>query len=263
MADHVVDTLDTRFQGVQALATCAVGDRVFVFAGGGDDGLTMMTMTPDGRLVMCGQQLQLPGLALHNISSMTAHLINGKIELFVAGEDAGITRLQVDPGSLSPVASGGPDAATLTGNSGGDMILGGEGAERIVGDAGADILGDGGGADTMFGGAGADTFVLAVDGANDVIGDFQIGIDRIDLSDWGPIHSLAALTITATSNGALVTRGSERLQIISANGLPLLPGSFRLTDFVGLWHPPPLDPNSGAYRYGTVPGRSVAGHDCG
>ena len=165
-----IDTLDTRFQGVQALATCEVGDRVFVFAGGGDDGLTMMTLMPDGRLVMCGQQLQLPGLALHNISAMTAHLVNGKIELFVAGEDTGITRLQVDPGSLSSVTNGGPNAATLTGNSGGDMILGGEGAERIVGDSGADILGDGGGADTMFGGAGADTFVLAADGANDVIG---------------------------------------------------------------------------------------------
>lgn len=36
--DHVVDTLDTRFAGVQSLATAVVGDRVFIIAGGGMTG---------------------------------------------------------------------------------------------------------------------------------------------------------------------------------------------------------------------------------
>ena len=68
----MVDTLDTRFQGTQALATVALEDRVFIVTGGSDGGLAVMTLTPDGRLVPCGQMLYLPGLALDNITAMTA-----------------------------------------------------------------------------------------------------------------------------------------------------------------------------------------------
>lgn len=118
VADHVIDTLDTRFQGVQALATAQVGDRVFVIAGGGDGGLTVMVLTPEGRLLDCGQMLQLPGLALDNITAMAAQVTGGMIELFVTGEGTGITRLQIDPGTLTPIQQGGPEAATLTGTSG-------------------------------------------------------------------------------------------------------------------------------------------------
>ncbi|MBL9075801.1 MAG: hypothetical protein JNJ68_19105 [Tabrizicola sp.] len=242
VADHVIDTLDTRFQGVQALATAQIGDRVFVIAGGGDDGLTVMVLTPEGRLLDCGQMLQLPGLALDNITAMTARAIDGMIELFVTGEGTGITRLQIDPGSLAPIQTGGPDAAELCGTSGADMILGGDGDELVQGGAGSDILGDGAGCDTLFGGAGDDLFVLSADGSYDRIADFQLGIDRIDLSPWGPIHSLAALTITATATGALIAWGDEVLELVTPNGLPLLPGSFRAGDFIGLWHALPAAP---------------------
>ena len=74
VADHVIDTLDTRFQGTQALATCHAGDRVFIITGGRDGGLALMTLMPDGRLVLVGSQLQVPGLALDNITAMTAHV---------------------------------------------------------------------------------------------------------------------------------------------------------------------------------------------
>ncbi|MFZ3581917.1 hypothetical protein ACOI1H_07055 [Loktanella sp. DJP18] len=36
----------------------------------------------------------------------------------------------------------------------------------------------------MAGGAGADIFVLAPDGARDKIMDFEVDVDRIDLSAW-------------------------------------------------------------------------------
>ncbi|MBL9051711.1 MAG: hypothetical protein JNK19_16485, partial [Tabrizicola sp.] len=251
VADHVVDTLDTRFQGVQAVATCTIGDRVYVIAGGGDEGLTLMTMTPEGRLLLVGQQLQLPGLSLDNITAITARAVGGMIEVYVAGEGAGITRLQIDPGNPAPIQTGGMDAATLTGTTGGDMILGGDAAERILGEAGADILSDGGGTDTVFGGAGSDLFVMEGDGAHDVIGDFQLGIDRIDVSAWGRIHSLSALTITATATGALISWGTETLEIVTPNSLPILPGQFQLSDFIGLWHAPPPDPAEGDLIRGT------------
>jgi len=243
--DHVIDTLDTRFAGVQSLATATIGDRVFIVAGGGDDGLNLMTLTPDGRLVLVASALQVPGLALHNIGAMTAQVVDGAIDLFIAGEGFGITRLRLDPGPLAPVQIGGEADDTLTGGSGGDMLSGGEGADLLLGDAGEDVLIDGAGADTMFGGAGRDIFVLTGDGETDVIGDFQIGIDRIDLSDWGRIHSIGALVITATATGAMITYLDETLEIKSANGLAIQPGAFDPDDFLQLWHaslePPEAD----------------------
>ena len=251
VADHVIDTLDTRFQGVQALATAQIGDRVFVIAGGGDDGLTVMTLTPEGRLLACGQMLQAPGLALDNITAMTARVTGGMIELFVTGEGTGITRLQIEPGTLTPIQQGGPEAALLCGTTGADMIFGGDGDEVVQGGSGADILGDGAGCDTLSGGADGDLFVLSADGAYDRIADFQLGIDRIDLSAWGRVQSLAALEITATATGALITWGDEVLELVTPNGLPLLPGSFRSGDFIGLWHAPPAAPELPNTAYGT------------
>ncbi|HOZ31281.1 MAG TPA: calcium-binding protein, partial [Tabrizicola sp.] len=261
VADHVIDTLDTRFQGVQAIATCSIGDRVFVVAGGADGGLTLMTLTPEGRLVMVGQQLHLPGLALDNITAMTLRVVDGKIDLFVASEGTGITRLQIDPGPLAPILRGGDEAATLTGGTGGDMIDGGAGDELIQGGAGNDILIDGDGADTLSGGAGADIFVLAADSATDVIVDFQLGVDKIDLSAWGRIHSLAALTITATATGALITWGDEVLEIRSPNGLPIQPGAFRQGDFIGLWHALPNLADSDGILRGTSQNDRLDGTD--
>jgi Ca2+-binding RTX toxin-like protein len=251
VADHVIDTLDTRFQGVQALATVEVGDRVFVIAGGGDAGITVMTLMPGGQLLNCGQLLQTPGVMLDNITAMTAHVVDGVIELFVTGEGTGITRLQLDPGTLTPIQTGGPDPDTLDGSSGSDMILGGDGDEVIEGGQSADILYDGAGRDTLYGGEGADIFVLAADGVADVIADFQLGIDRLDLSAWGPIHSLAALTITATATGALIAYGEEVLELRTPNGLPLLPGSFQLHDLIGLWHALPSGTDPENLIYGT------------
>lgn len=251
VTDHVIDTLDTRFQGVQALAVAQVGDRVFILAGGGDDGLTVMTLMPDGRLLTCGQLLGGPGVPIDNITALTAQVVGGVIELFIATEGTGITRLQIDPGTLAPIQTGTLSAATLTGTTGGDMILGGDGTEQILGDAGNDILTDGRGTDTLFGGAGADIFVLTADGEVDRIADYQFGIDKIDLSAWGPIHSLAALTITATLTGAIITYGDEVLELVTPNGLPLVPGLFQLTDFIGLWHAMPTASDPVNMRYGT------------
>ena len=246
VADHVVDTQDTQFANVQALTTVSQGDRVFVIAGGSDGGLSLMTLMPDGRLVLVGNQLQEPGLALDNITAISAHVVDGRIDIFVASEGTGITRLSVDLGPFTPIQTASPEDAVLVGTTGGDMLLGDEGNDLIQGNAGADLLADGAGSDTLSGGAGADVYVLAADGAVDVITDFQLGLDRIDLSAWGSIHALSPLSITSTATGALITYGDEVLELVAPNGLPIAPSSFRLTDFTGLWHAPIFDDLTGA-----------------
>jgi hypothetical protein len=48
--DHVSDTLDTRFGNLLALDTVEADDRAYVLAAGGDGGITLFTLLPDGRL---------------------------------------------------------------------------------------------------------------------------------------------------------------------------------------------------------------------
>ncbi|MFN4057522.1 MAG: M10 family metallopeptidase C-terminal domain-containing protein [Roseinatronobacter sp.] len=70
----------------------------------------------------------------------------------------------------------------MDGGAGNDTIYGGDGDDTIIGGAGRDHL---------YGGAGADVFVfesfadLGNGTARDVIFDFELGIDRIDLSALG------------------------------------------------------------------------------
>ena len=82
------------------------------------------------------------------------------------------------------------------------------------------------------GGAGADVFVFASDRAVDRISDFEDGVDRIDVSDWGRIYSRDALTITATSTGAEISFGAERLIITSVTTTSLAASAFTDADFV-------------------------------
>jgi hypothetical protein len=152
LADHVIDSLDTRFQAVQALTTVAVADRTFVFAGGGDDGITAFTLLPGGRLLLSGTEVQSVGGALENITALAAAPRDGQIELFAAGEGTGLTQLHFDPGPLAPMILGGAAAEGLTGDSRGDLIDGGAGNDTIAGAGGADILIDGAGSDVLTGG---------------------------------------------------------------------------------------------------------------
>jgi hypothetical protein len=48
--DHVIDTLATRFGDLLALEVVTVDGRTYVVAAGGDDGITLFTLLPDGRL---------------------------------------------------------------------------------------------------------------------------------------------------------------------------------------------------------------------
>jgi serralysin len=82
----------------------------------------------------------------------------------------------------------------LNGTPGRDQINGLAGRDVIFGNGGDDILIGGSGTDLLFGGAGADVFLYTtisdaprVTGITaflnrEIIGDFQTGIDRIDLS---------------------------------------------------------------------------------
>jgi hypothetical protein len=133
-----------------------------------------------------------------------------------ASEVSTSSRINLTPGEFSRIAVTGPDASlrgnvviafnstieNARGGAGNDVLIGNAIANSLEGNAGADTLdggvaanagmpgvgrgfGDGQG-DTLVGGAGSDTFVIRVNGGNDVIQDSGVG-DRIELRDGNDI----------------------------------------------------------------------------
>ena len=84
--------------------------------------------------------------------------------------------------SFDDLMSGDQRANMLAGGLGADTLDGGAGADTIEGGAGNDLLIGGRGMDELWGGAGADTFRYAdAQSFGDRIGDFERGIDRIEI----------------------------------------------------------------------------------
>jgi len=98
-------------------------------------------------------------------------------------------------------------AATLHVGDGNDQIVAASFdvnhlGSQLFGEDGNDTLFGGSGVDTMSGGAGADTFVYANGGSNDVITDFQPGVDVIDFSEIGGVSAYADVHARMSQSGA-------------------------------------------------------------
>lgn len=133
---------------------------------------------------------------------------------------------------------GGNGADTINGTAGEDRLLGGNGDDRLFGLDGHDRLEGGNGADQLFGGrgndlliggrgddileggAGRDGFVLAAQGGNDIIRDFNIvedkllfdgtGIKSSQVGDWNS-DGIADLRINLSAGGSVTLLGLSSL----------------------------------------------------
>lgn len=88
----------------------------------------------------------------------------------------------------------------LLGGGGNDSLFGGDGEDMLFGGAGNDVLYGGTGNNKFYGGAGADIFKIGT--RLDIVGDFQIGVDKVDLSAFG-ISSLDQLQILLKPENAI------------------------------------------------------------
>ena len=102
----------------------------------------------------------------------------------------------------------------LKGQDGNDCLLGGDGDDRLDGGNGDDLLKDGAGADVLIGGSGADTFYFVADQQRDVIEDFDLWQDMIDLSEAG-VTSYSDLEINGgwLWGGVLIEYAGDELQV--------------------------------------------------
>lgn len=236
--DFVIDTAHTRFQHVTALSALTVGGRTYVAVGGGDDGVSIFRLLPDGRLFLETTIADTAGTSLADVAALQLALVGTEIQLFVAsGSEDGITQFRLQTGTTGLDRIGTKGADSLTGSGADDILFGGADDDTLASGGGNDILIDGAGADVLRGGAGADVFIFYADGALDRIEDFNIATDRLDLSDWLLLNGVGQLTIEPTATGAILRYGSEVLEILTDDGTALLPGQFSDANLLNLPRP--------------------------
>jgi Ca2+-binding RTX toxin-like protein len=104
------------------------------------------------------------------------------------------------------VLDGGVGDDRLDGGRDSDVLFGGRGRDLLLGGSGDDTLDGGNGRDTLTGGNGADHFVFMTradgGGGTNTVTDFQIGVDLIDLRDYGT--EFASLDISSKSGGTRI-----------------------------------------------------------
>ncbi|MGR3634391.1 MAG: calcium-binding protein [Shimia sp.] len=101
---------------------------------------------------------------------------------------AGSDKITLGAGNDS--GAGGAGSDFLHGRGGNDILDGGADTDKLVGGSGADTLHGGAGNDHLWGGnwwqdGDADSFVTQAGGGRDMIHDFEVDHDVIDLSCYG------------------------------------------------------------------------------
>lgn len=231
--DHLIDSRDTRFADASHVTSVSLGDQNFVLAAGSDSGVNLFTVLPGGRLQHVDA---MPGSAdtpLRGITSLDAMATPDGIRMWVSTEAAPyLAEFSVSLPNIGINLGASASGSTLQGSVGDDVLAGASGADQLNGGFGNDILLDGAGADFLRGDGGRDTFVLVEDGARDVIRDFQLGFDRIDLTDFSQISGLGGMTITSRSWGAEFRIGSEILEVRSEDGRSLRESDFDSSNLI-------------------------------
>jgi Ca2+-binding RTX toxin-like protein len=238
--DHVTDTLATRFGDLLALEVVTVDGRTYVLAAGGDDGITLFTLLPDGRLHLLDVMASEAEVTLGTVTALESWWDGQSLQVFATSEsEAGIAAFTISLADQGLTLTAPDTGGTTTGSAADDLIAGGFGADLLQGAAGDDILADGAGRDTLVGGDGADRFVLSADGAEDEIADFDPGLDRLDLSAWPMLYDPGQLDITVSATGAVVTWRDETL-ILTRSGGGAISGAEILASLIDAPHRQPF-----------------------
>ena len=176
--------------------------------------------------------------ALSGVEAITSNAFSGFRIAGTTGNDAldfsgtilgGV--ISIDGAAGNDFITGSSTGDNLIGNAGNDTLDGGDGADTLNGGFGSDSLVGGTGADTLFGGGGKDVmtgeadadvfrFTAKTDSAKgasaDVITDFQVGIDLIDLSGIDPSAAAGDQAYLFNGAGAFVANGLAQLRVITS-----------------------------------------------
>ncbi len=96
----------------------------------------------------------------------------------------------------------------VIGSDDGDIIIGSDLDNKLSGGDGDDLISGEGGNDILIGGAGADTFTFGANFGDDVIQDFEVGLDQLQFGDFGPDFG-GAVNVAQDGNDAVISFGTE------------------------------------------------------
>ncbi|MEM7211123.1 MAG: hypothetical protein AAF479_04375 [Pseudomonadota bacterium] len=113
------------------------------------------------------------------------------------------------PGNID--IEGNASANQIIGNADSNVLSGLGGNDRLRGLDGVDTIDGGTGSDVLEGGSDADHFVFETGDGTDLILDFEVGTDVIDLTATGA--QFADLTIVQSSLDVLVLYGSDVIRV--------------------------------------------------
>ena len=109
---------------------------------------------------------------------------------------------------------GGADQDILNGRGGDDTLIGGTGNDILNGGDGQDRLDGGEGNDILNGGDGSDTFVFSQSESNDVISDFTLGSDILEVEGVTVDNLLTEAQISEEETGLLLTYKSTTILLL-------------------------------------------------
>lgn len=223
--DHIVDERTTRFSGATAMETLNMDGRAFIFLGGGDDGISVFTVLPDGRLLHIATLADTDDRALADVSAISAMEIDGKIAVFVSSRtERGISQFVFEPGEIGLTRVVG--AGVQSGTEGSDLMQASAGTTELRGGAGDDILMSGSAPVSMTGGDGADIFAVTEVNGRITVTDFELGVDRLDLSALGMIRSTDQLVFRPQAFGIKIFYGNSVIFVMTKDNTTLQAGAF-------------------------------------
>lgn len=222
LVDHVIDSRYTRFANLKALDAVTIGNNAYIAVGGGDDGITLFQMLPDGLLTELATIEDTTTTSLSNISSIKIVPQGGKLSILAGGEtERGVSVLEWNLGSSGMSAQVNANVTAFSGSSDADVLLSGQNNQHISAGAGNDILVAKHNNVRLSGGAGADIFLVRQGASNVTIADFESGSDRFDPSGWPNVRDISQFTTETLSNGVKINFLGYSATIISQNGRSL------------------------------------------
>ena len=254
LTDNIGDDLQSRVAGATAMAVVEHAGQTYVIAGGGDDGISLYQILPGGQFLALAHLADTAAMGLSDVSAIAAQSTSTGIQIFVgSSSETGVTQLNYDPGAAGQTLLGGATGGALTGGANNDVLVGGAGSISLSGGGGNDTIIGGDSYDMLTGGSGADIFVVSGGGTSDLISDFTLGTDKIDLSGWSMLRGLSQLTMVSTPTGMTIAYGAEVLVVNSSTGGPINPASLTEADLLNLTRIPAEIP------FIVAPPRQVAG----
>lgn len=127
----------------------------------------------------------------------------------------------VEAGHGNDRVYGGDGADVLEGGSGHDKLYGGAGDDLIFGGEGHDNIYGGRGDDVLAGDAGRDVFYFENHFGNDVIEDFEVGTDRINMQSVSNLRSFANLVIMQDGQDVVIAFGGNTITLLDVSASDL------------------------------------------